>query len=86
MYLGDLMGPVGKLVIGLVFIALGLAALGGDVLRTYGVSVPLSSLWLPALIIVVAGTLPAFLILVGLFVVWIELEELKSRPARKRKR
>ncbi len=80
------MGPVGKLIIGLVFIALGLAALGGDALRTYGISVPLSSLWLPALIIVVAGTLPAFLILVGIFVVWIELEELKTRPARRKKR
>ncbi len=80
------MGPVGKLVIGLVFIALGLAALGGDVLRTYGVSIPLASLWLPALIIVVAGTLPAFLILVGLFVVWIELEELKSGRAKRKKR
>ena len=80
------MGPFGKLVIGLIFIALGLAAIGGDVLRTYGVSVPLASLWLPALIIVVAGTLPAFLILVGLFVVWIELEELRSNRAKRRKR
>ena len=34
--------------------------------------------WVHQLVTVIAGVLPVLLILVGLFIVWLELDELKS--------
>jgi hypothetical protein len=57
-------------------IAVGVIALGGNILKNF-IIVPLADLWVPALIIVAAGILPAFLIIVGSLIIWGEMEEKK---------
>ncbi len=57
-------------------IAIGVVALGSNILKNF-ITVPLADLWVPALIIVVAGVLPALLIIIGSLVVWGEMEEKK---------
>lgn len=73
------MHPAGKIIIGLILILIGLAffvdsvvPLSGDI-GTYGID------WLKNFLIVLTGVIPIFLILVGLFVVWLEADELKAR-------
>ena len=65
-----------KILVGALLVLIGIAALSGDVLKDY-VSVPLADMWLPALLIVAAGTLPALMIVIGSLVIWGELEEKK---------
>ncbi|MBI3413629.1 MAG: hypothetical protein HY051_06170 [Candidatus Aenigmarchaeota archaeon] len=66
-----------KMAAGAAMVVLGLVALSADYLRNY-ISVPLADMWVPALIIVIAGTLPALLIIFGSIIVWGELEEKKA--------
>ena len=88
-----------KLLIGLVLIALGLGLLIDSVIPIIGVVGTFGIDWFANLITVVTGILPAFFILLGLFVVWLEVDEMKAekelkkeeekekeeKPARKKK-
>ena len=62
------MHPIGKIIGGLILILVGLALFA---LEPFGVS------WLTNFIILVTGTIPILLILIGLFIVWLEADELK---------
>ncbi len=66
-----------KTIAGALMVAVGLVILGAEYFRSY-VSVPFADLWVPALIIVIAGTLPALLIVFGSIIIWGELEEKKA--------
>lgn len=79
------MHPIGKIIIGLIL-------MGGS---AYAVLNYPEWRLLPAFITVVKGIVPAFVFLIGLFIVWLELDELrierelrteKRRAARTRKR
>lgn len=67
-----------KIIIGLILILIGLGLFVDSVYPlsggtgTYGID------WLQNFIIVVTGVIPIFLILLGLFVVWLEADELKT--------
>lgn len=63
-----------KTVLGALMIAVGLVALVDS--KNY-INVPLADIWVPALAIVIAGTLPALLIVFGSVIIWGELEEKK---------
>lgn len=65
-----------KTFLGALMVAAGLVALGANYLQNY-IDVPLADIWVPALAIVVAGTLPALLIIFGSIIIWGELEEKK---------
>jgi hypothetical protein len=75
--LGELMG-IGKIIIGLILVIVGIWAL-----------LPLDwnglGLW-SGLLFVLEGIIPAFLIFIGAILVWIEWEELKIEKPAKRKR
>ncbi len=67
-----------KIVIGLVLILVGLGLFVDSVYPISGVKGTLGIDWLSNFIIVVTGTIPIFLILLGLFIVWLEADELKT--------
>ena len=70
------MHAAGKIIIGLVLILLGL----GLFVDSPGISFWSSITgydWLGSFITVLGGIVPIFLILIGLFVVWLEADELK---------
>ncbi len=77
-----------KLLAGLVFIAVGLGLLIDSVipiLGTVGTSIGGYTInWFDNLIIVLTGVIPAFLILLGLFVVWLEMDEMKAEKELKK--
>jgi len=67
-----------KMVIGLILILIGLGLFVDSVYPLFG-SAPLIPVnWLENFIIVLTGIIPIFLILIGLFVVWLEADELKT--------
>ena len=67
------MGAAVKLVIGLVILIVGLFLFVDSLWLHYtGVA------WWAAFLTVLAGVIPIFLILVGLFVLWLEMDELKT--------
>lgn len=75
------MGAAVKLVIGLVLLAVGLLML----VDSLGLHVfPGNINWLGNFIIVLTGAIPIFLILLGLFVVWLEADEMKTNKEFKR--
>jgi hypothetical protein len=68
-----------KILIGLVLIAVGFGLFVDSVLWNYcGRLTGISIAWWHNFVVVVTGVIPAFLILVGLFVVWLEADELKA--------
>jgi hypothetical protein len=75
------MHAVVKILLGFVFIAVGLGMFVNSVVPL----VPMAGeFWINNFVIVVTGMIPAFLILIGLFVVWLEVDELKiDREIRK---
>ncbi|MEM7815715.1 MAG: hypothetical protein QXN71_01195 [Candidatus Aenigmatarchaeota archaeon] len=73
-----------KILIGLVFIAIGLVLLIDSVIPIMGTAGTLGINWFNNLIIVLTGVIPAFLILLGLFVVWLEIDEIKAERELKR--
>ena len=79
------MHPAVKVVIGLVIILVGLG-LFVDSIPELGVGGYTGINWLSNSIIVVTGCIPIFLILVGLFVVWLEIDELKAQKEIKKKK
>jgi len=73
-----------KLLVGLIFIAIGLGLFIDSVYPIMGTVGTLGINWLNNFIIVLTGVIPAFLILLGLFVVWLELDEMKAEKELKR--
>lgn len=83
------MGAVTKIVIGFILLLIGLALLIDspkvmpelipDGVLVFG-GVDFGAIdWLGSLITVIEGFIPAFLILVGLFMIWLEADELKMQ-------
>ena len=63
-----------KILIGLIFIAIGLALfLVPTVVFGYTID------WIKNFVIVLTGIIPIFLIVIGLLIVWLELDELKAQ-------
>ncbi len=73
-----------KLLVGLIFIALGLGLLVDSVIPILGTVGTLGINWFNNLIIVLTGVIPAFLIMLGLFVVWLEMDEMKAEKELKK--
>ena len=90
-----------KLLVGLVFIIIGLGLFIDSVYPILGTVGTFGINWFNNFITVLTGIIPAFLILLGLFVVWLEVDEMKAekelrkeedrsrkedkKPARKKK-
>lgn len=74
------MHPAAKIIVGLILILIGLALFVDELTPVLGhyPGIPTIS-WLSNFFIVLTGIIPIFLILVGLFVVWLEADELKSQ-------
>lgn len=67
-----------KIILGLVLVLIGLWLFVDSVYPLSGVKGTIGIDWLGNFIIVLTGTIPIFLILIGLFVVWLEADELKT--------
>ena len=62
-----------KILLGFVFIAVGLGLFVDSIMPN-----PITGVqWVTNFIILLTGFIPPFLILIGLFVVWLEVDELK---------
>lgn len=69
-----------KILVGLILLVIGLGFLANGVL--FEVSM-LGTFWLKNFLILVSGVIPPFLILIGLFVVWLEIDEIKAEKELK---
>ena len=67
-----------KLLVGLIFIVIGLGLFIDSVYPILGTVGTLGINWFNNFIIVLTGVIPPFLILLGLFVVWLEVDEMKA--------
>ncbi len=67
-----------KIIIGLVLVLIGLGLFVDSVYPILGTKGTLGINWLDNFIIVLTGVIPIFLILIGLFIVWLEADELKT--------
>lgn len=65
------MHPAGKVIGGLILIAIGLGLFVLPEVQIVN--------WLGNFITVLTGVIPIFLIIIGLFVVWLEADELKTQ-------
>lgn len=72
------MHPAIKIIIGLIIILVGLALFIDSVTPLVGVKGTLGIDWLNNFIIVVTGVIPIGLIIIGLFIVWLEIDEWKA--------
>jgi len=68
-----------KVVVGLIVLAIGLFLFVDSVFPIVGSNAWIPGDWLTNFLIVLTGVIPIFLILVGLFVVWLEVDELKAQ-------
>ena len=87
------MHPALKILLGFIFIAIGLGLFVDSIMPNPVTGVQ----WVTNFIILLTGFIPPFLILIGLFVVWLEIDELKvqreieeeekkeKKPTRKKK-
>lgn len=73
------MHPAAKIIIGLIMIIIGLGLFVDSVIPISGELGSFGIDWLSNFLVVLTGVIPIFLILIGLFVVWLESDELKSR-------
>ncbi len=73
-----------KLLVGLIFIAIGLGLFIDSVYPIIETVETLGINWFNNFIIVLTGVIPAFLILLGLFVVWLEIDEMKAEKELKK--
>jgi hypothetical protein len=64
-----------KVLIGLILIIIGLALFVLSPMAILGYTID----WIKNFVILVTGIIPIFLIILGLFVVWLELDELKAQ-------
>jgi chromate transport protein ChrA len=67
-----------KILIGLILIAIGLGLFVDSVAPIVGTSDWIPNDWLYNFLIVLTGFIPPFLIIIGLFVVWLEIDEIKA--------
>jgi len=68
-----------KIILGFVFIAIGLGLFVDSIYPIVNQIPGIPAIdWLGNFIVVVTGVIPIFLILIGLFVVWLEIDELKA--------
>ena len=76
------MGAAVKIVLGLVVLAIGLALFADSFMPNLlpGPQVH----WFNNLVFLLQGTVPILLVLVGLFILWLEVDELKSQKAFKK--
>ena len=74
------MHTVGKIIIGFILIIIGLGLFVNSISPIISW---IGDFWLENFIIVLSGVIPIFLILVGLFVVWLEIDELKAEQELK---
>jgi len=70
------MGAAVKVVIGLVLLAIGLGLFADSSGLNFWKSVTGVD-WLGSFLTVLAGVIPIFLILLGLLIVWLEVDEMK---------
>ena len=68
-----------KIIIGLVLLLIGLGLFIDDVAPITGTTGTFGIHWVNNFVIVVTGVIPIFLIVLGLFVVWLEVDELKAQ-------
>ncbi len=66
-----------KVIIGLIFILIGLGLFVDSVYPIMGTTGTFGIDWLNNFIVVLTGVIPIFLIIIGLFVVWLEIDEIK---------
>jgi hypothetical protein len=69
-----------KVIVGLVLIIIGLGLLANGTLMDI---TSIGTFWLNNFIITLTGVIPPFLIVIGLFVVWLELDEMKAEKELK---
>ncbi|MEE9323717.1 MAG: hypothetical protein V3U72_04185 [Candidatus Aenigmarchaeota archaeon] len=68
-----------KIIIGLILILIGLGLFVDSVYPLLGTTSLVPGIdWLANFIVVLTGVIPILLILLGLFVVWLEADELKT--------
>lgn len=68
------MHAAAKVVIGIILLLIGLGLFVDSVYSS-----PITGVqWLENFVIVLTGIIPIFLILVGLFVIWLEVDEMKA--------
>lgn len=71
------MHPAAKVIIGLILVLIGLVLFVDSVTPLSGTMGTFGIDWLGNFIIVLTGLIPIFLIIIGLFIVWLEIDELK---------
>lgn len=67
-----------KILLGLILIAIGLGFFVDSITPILGTSDWIPGDWLTNFLIVLTGFIPPFLIIIGLFVVWLEIDEVKA--------
>ena len=67
-----------KVLLGLVLIGIGLGLFVDSVYPTLDLPVISNIDWLGNFVILLTGFIPAFFIIIGLFVVWLEIDEVKA--------
>ncbi len=67
-----------KILIGLILIAIGLGLFVDSISPIVGTSDWFPGDWLTNFLVVLTGFVPPFLIVIGLFVVWLEIDEIKA--------
>ena len=67
-----------KVLLGLILIGIGLGFFVDSVTPILGTSGYIPGDWLENFLIVLTGFIPAFLIIIGLFIVWLEIDEIKA--------
>lgn len=80
------MHPSLKIIIGLILIVIGLGLFVDSVIPIMGVLGTFGIDWLRNFITVLTGVIPIFLIIVGLFVVWLEMDELRAQKELKKEK
>ena len=68
-----------KVLIGLILLVLGLMFFIDSVYPVLGTNAWIPGDWLSNFLVVLTGVIPMFLILIGLFVVWLEVDEIKAQ-------
>lgn len=68
-----------KVLIGLILLLIGLFLFVDSVYPILGSNAWIPGDWLTNFLIVLTGGIPIFFILIGLFVVWLEVDELKAQ-------
>ncbi|MEM5871298.1 MAG: hypothetical protein QW051_00325 [Candidatus Aenigmatarchaeota archaeon] len=67
-----------KIIFGLILLLIGLVLFIDSIYPIMGTTGTFGINWFDNFIVVVTGVIPIFLILLGLFIVWLEADELKT--------